>query len=253
MRRSRIAATSSMTSSDATVTMRKPRYADLIGLSGSISDAESGPSSSRAVRANRRCLEATVADQSVAVARSGGTCRRPRRRRARARARLDICSRRPADLRHAHPRRDRQRSGEPPPNGYPPPVAAALATVDSSSSNLACGPRAARAAGVRLPHPARKLLEPARHAAADHVDRLGVRSMPNDGHGVQTSGAWKKSSRSAAGDGNCVEIRISADRICIRDSKAEPGGHILTVTRESFANFIDATKSGLFDRPLGGA
>jgi hypothetical protein len=75
--------------------------------------------------------------------------------------------------------------------------------------------------------------------------------MPNDGHAA-TRAVWKKSSRSAAGDGNCVEIHVSADLVGIRDSKAEPGGPVLTISRHSFSNFIDATKSGAFDRPSGG-
>lgn len=65
--------------------------------------------------------------------------------------------------------------------------------------------------------------------------------------------AFKKSSRSAAGDGNCVEVRITPDAVGIRDSKAEPGGPILTVTRQSFGTFIEATKAGMFDHPVGGA
>jgi hypothetical protein len=76
--------------------------------------------------------------------------------------------------------------------------------------------------------------------------------MPNDGHAVARA-VWKKSSRSAAGDGNCVEIHVSADLIGIRDSKAEPDGPVLAVSRRSFVSFIDATKSGMFDRPSGSA
>ncbi|MGN9907056.1 DUF397 domain-containing protein [Phytohabitans sp. LJ34] len=65
--------------------------------------------------------------------------------------------------------------------------------------------------------------------------------------------AWKKSSRSAAGNGNCVEICILEDRVGIRDSKAEPGGSVLTVSKQSFASFLDATKCGVFDRPTYGS
>jgi hypothetical protein len=75
--------------------------------------------------------------------------------------------------------------------------------------------------------------------------------MP-EGHSGFISAAWFKSSRSAAGDGNCVEVCLSDDRVGIRDSKSEPGGPVLAVSRASFGRFIEATKSGSFGTPTGG-
>ncbi|BCB88352.1 DUF397 domain-containing protein [Phytohabitans suffuscus] len=75
--------------------------------------------------------------------------------------------------------------------------------------------------------------------------------MP-DGHSVLTRAAWHKSSRSAAGDGNCVEVCVSDDLVGIRDSKAEPGGPVLAISRATFGRFVEATKAGLFKVPTGG-
>jgi hypothetical protein len=78
--------------------------------------------------------------------------------------------------------------------------------------------------------------------------------MSDNGHVILwTNTVWRKSSRSAAGDGNCVEICVSENLVGIRDSKAEPGGPVLAVSRQSFRSFIGAAKSDAFERPMGGA
>jgi Domain of unknown function (DUF397) len=78
--------------------------------------------------------------------------------------------------------------------------------------------------------------------------------MPNDGNLTLSRATWKKASRSASGDNNCVEVAVlSGDQVGIRDSKAEPGGPVLAVSRQSFRSFIHAAKSGVFDRTIDGA
>jgi hypothetical protein len=73
--------------------------------------------------------------------------------------------------------------------------------------------------------------------------------MANDQ--VLSAAAWRKSSRSGAGSSNCVEIAVlSDDQVGLRDSKAEPGGPVLTVSRRTFQDFIHAARSGLFDRTI---
>lgn len=74
--------------------------------------------------------------------------------------------------------------------------------------------------------------------------------MANDGHSQLSLAAWKKSSRSAAGSSNCVEVALlSDDQVGIRDSKAEPGGPVLSVSRQCFQDFVHAARSGVFRRP----
>ncbi|MFD0747215.1 DUF397 domain-containing protein [Phytohabitans flavus] len=68
------------------------------------------------------------------------------------------------------------------------------------------------------------------------------------------STVWKKSRRSGAGESNCVEVAVLSDSyVGIRDSKAEPGGPVLTVSQQCFQDFIHATRSGIFDRTVGEA
>jgi hypothetical protein len=77
--------------------------------------------------------------------------------------------------------------------------------------------------------------------------------MSNDGTLKLSRAMWMKSSRSAAGDDNCVEVAmLSESQVGIRDSKAEPGSPFLAVSRRSFRSFIHAAKSGSFDRATTG-
>ncbi|MFJ9893921.1 DUF397 domain-containing protein [Streptomyces sp. NPDC091280] len=52
---------------------------------------------------------------------------------------------------------------------------------------------------------------------------------------------WRKSSFSGTNGGDCVEIAdTTAPCVAVRDSKAAPGGAILTVSRARFVEFIDS-------------
>ncbi|MEH1016052.1 DUF397 domain-containing protein [Micromonospora sp. CPCC 206060] len=57
---------------------------------------------------------------------------------------------------------------------------------------------------------------------------------------------WRKSSRSG-GDGDCVEVAGFADAVGVRDSK-DRQGPVLTYDPGAWANFVAATRAGLFDR-----
>ncbi|MGW3563260.1 DUF397 domain-containing protein [Streptomyces sp. NPDC000941] len=58
--------------------------------------------------------------------------------------------------------------------------------------------------------------------------------------------AWRKSSYSGGGNGNCVEVAVSADRlILLRESDAPDV--VAVTTRPRLAAFIAAIKAGDFD------
>ena len=58
---------------------------------------------------------------------------------------------------------------------------------------------------------------------------------------------WHKSSRSAGTGGNCVEVANLDTAVAVRDSKAPDNG-MLVFGRSEWSTFVDATKSGEFDR-----
>lgn len=58
---------------------------------------------------------------------------------------------------------------------------------------------------------------------------------------------WFKSSRSGGNGGDCVEVANLDPVVAVRDSK-QPDGGMLVFDRFEWASFIDATKSGEFDR-----
>jgi len=53
--------------------------------------------------------------------------------------------------------------------------------------------------------------------------------------------AWRTSSYSGSGGGNCVEVAPAARAVGVRDTKAREFGH-LAVSRDAFAAFVEATK-----------
>lgn len=65
-----------------------------------------------------------------------------------------------------------------------------------------------------------------------------------------TTTPWTKSSRSGGNGGDCVEVRRHRGAVEVRDSK-DRGGPVLRFTRTDFATWLDATRNGEFDQPLG--
>jgi Domain of unknown function (DUF397) len=57
---------------------------------------------------------------------------------------------------------------------------------------------------------------------------------------------WKKSSKSGANGGDCVEVRCHDTAIQVRDSK-DPTGPILRFTAAEWEAFIGSAKDGEFD------
>jgi len=60
------------------------------------------------------------------------------------------------------------------------------------------------------------------------------------------SAVWRKSTRSAGGGGDCVEVATTADVVGVRDSK-DPDGPVLVFTPDAWRTFVDAVK----ERRLG--
>jgi hypothetical protein len=58
---------------------------------------------------------------------------------------------------------------------------------------------------------------------------------------------WRKSSRSGT-QGNCVEVRVIAGNIEVRDSK-NPDGPILRFTRSEWTAFLGGAEDGEFRLP----
>jgi len=60
-------------------------------------------------------------------------------------------------------------------------------------------------------------------------------------------GVWRKASYSGANGGGCVEVaRIPASAVAVRDSK-DPDGPRLVVAPEEWQAFVAAIKAGQFD------
>lgn len=59
-------------------------------------------------------------------------------------------------------------------------------------------------------------------------------------------GGWRTSSRS--GGVNCIEVRIEADRVHIRDSKKIQGA-VLTFSRAEWQAFVAGVQNGEFGPP----
>jgi hypothetical protein len=57
---------------------------------------------------------------------------------------------------------------------------------------------------------------------------------------------WRKSSTS--GDGGCVEVRIGAKHVHVRDTKNRPKA-VLTFTHQEWCAFVSGVRLGEFDIP----
>ena len=60
-------------------------------------------------------------------------------------------------------------------------------------------------------------------------------------------GEWKKSTRSS-GNGSCVEVRLSAGVVRVRDTKLGAASPILGVAADRWAEFSAAVAAGEHDR-----
>lgn len=62
--------------------------------------------------------------------------------------------------------------------------------------------------------------------------------------------AWRKSSYSGQGGGDCVEVGSWTRAIAVRDSK-DPGGAALLFSPTAWAEFLRGTKTGLYGQRFG--
>lgn len=61
-----------------------------------------------------------------------------------------------------------------------------------------------------------------------------------------SKGGWRTSSRSGT-NGNCVEVRLAADAVAVRDARNKGIGPTLTFSAAEWAAFIAGAKDGEFD------
>lgn len=54
--------------------------------------------------------------------------------------------------------------------------------------------------------------------------------------------AWRTSSHSPNGSGNCVEVAAASDAVGVRDTKARERGH-LEVSRTAWAAFVRSVRT----------
>lgn len=62
--------------------------------------------------------------------------------------------------------------------------------------------------------------------------------------------AWRVSSRSASGSGNCVEAGAVLDasgRVAVRNSR-RPAGTVLSFSDSAWQSFVDVVRAGRMDR-----
>ncbi len=57
---------------------------------------------------------------------------------------------------------------------------------------------------------------------------------------------WRKSSRSAPTEANCVEVALSDESVAARDSK-NPEAGVLAFSAQRWADFLDGLRRGRFD------
>ncbi|GIF95124.1 DUF397 domain-containing protein [Catellatospora citrea] len=62
-----------------------------------------------------------------------------------------------------------------------------------------------------------------------------------------SSAGWRKSTRSGAAQGDCVEVAKVQTSVAVRDSK-HPVGPILIFSLSDWRSFMAGTKAGEFDR-----
>jgi hypothetical protein len=70
--------------------------------------------------------------------------------------------------------------------------------------------------------------------------------MQDHGRASALTRGWHKSS--ASGDANCVEVRIAADGVLVRDDK-DRRSPILTFTHDEWRAFLAGVRLGEFDVP----
>ncbi|MCA1189401.1 MULTISPECIES: DUF397 domain-containing protein [unclassified Saccharopolyspora] len=58
---------------------------------------------------------------------------------------------------------------------------------------------------------------------------------------------WRKSSRSNANGGACVEVASAADHAAVRDYKSGGAGPVLRFDARAFAAFLTCVKTGRLD------
>ncbi len=60
--------------------------------------------------------------------------------------------------------------------------------------------------------------------------------------------AWRKSSASQGGSGDCVEVAFADESVLIRHSR-NPSGSILSFSQSEWRAFLTGTRNGEFDLP----
>ncbi|MGI8333975.1 DUF397 domain-containing protein [Actinomadura scrupuli] len=79
------------------------------------------------------------------------------------------------------------------------------------------------------------------------VWRKSTRSGGNEGNCVEVAEAWRKSSHSGADEGSCVEVARAERLVAVRDSK-HPDRAVLAFDRDGWRALLTAIKTGAHDR-----
>ena len=62
------------------------------------------------------------------------------------------------------------------------------------------------------------------------------------------AGAWRKSSESDSGSGQCVEVAFAEESVLVRHSR-NPNGPVLSFTQSEWVAFLLGARKGEFDLP----